>query len=107
MMYVLSLCINLVTPHFCLMLPSKQLIWNITPPLTFQIKLCQNSRENILLRCKILVDDIRQFLVRFHLLIDEGIRLRPKVTNQILGDVIATDLVPELPHQHPPLLLQN
>ena len=52
------------------------------------------SRENVVLGCKVLPNDVRDLLVLLHLLLDECIRLCPEVANQILGDVIVADLVP-------------
>ena len=57
------------------------------------------SREYVLLSCEVLSDDGGQFLELLHLVLQEDLLVVAQVTHQVPGDVIATHLLSEPPHQ--------
>lgn len=63
-----------------------------------------NSHEYVILSREVLSDDVSQFSVPLHVLADEDLFVRAKMTNHRLGDVITVYLLPQLTNQHPSLL---
>ncbi len=63
-----------------------------------------DSLQDTLLSGQVLPDDVSNLPVPLHTFLDERLLVRPEVTNQSLGDVIAVDLVTQLLSQHAPLL---
>jgi len=67
------------------------------------ICLCE-SNEYLVLGCQVLSNDIHNFTMFLHVLINEGVLIYTKVTNQNFGNVVITDLLSETGQQHTPLL---
>ena len=60
-------------------------------------------REYVILRLQVPTDNFGKLPVFLHALLDERVSFNAHMTNQMLGDVISTHLLPQLTNQHPSL----